>query len=135
MTVGRRPVRRPGRGGGRRRDERGAVTAETAMVLPLLLALTVGLVWLLALGTAQVRTVDAARETARALARGDSEGEAVAVGRVVAPEGAVLVVSGSGDRVTVRATARVAGPGGLFDALPTAEVSAEAVALVEEEAS
>ena len=49
------------------------------MVLPLLVAVTIGLVWLLAVGAAQVRTVDAARETARALARGDDQ--ATAVGR------------------------------------------------------
>ena len=38
--------------------ERGAVTAELALGLPLLLALTVGLVWLLAVGAGQVRVVD-----------------------------------------------------------------------------
>ena len=53
------------------RASAGAVTAELALGMPLLVALTAGLVWLLAVGAAQVRTVDAARETARALARGD----------------------------------------------------------------
>ena len=56
------------------RSERGAVTAELAMGLPLLVAVTIGLVWLLSVGAAQVRTVDAARETARAVARGDDTG-------------------------------------------------------------
>ena len=56
------------------RGERGAVTAELAMALPLLVAVTVGLVWLLAVGAAQLRVVDAARETARAVARGDDAG-------------------------------------------------------------
>ena len=51
-----------------RRGERGAVTAELAMALPLLVAVTVGLVWLLAIGAAQLRVVDGARETARAVA-------------------------------------------------------------------
>ena len=37
-------------------------------------AVTVGLVWLLSVGAAQVRVVDAARETARAVARGDDQG-------------------------------------------------------------
>ena len=55
------------------RDTRGAATAELAMVLPLLVAVSLGLVWLLAVGAAQVRAVDAARETARALARGDDQ--------------------------------------------------------------
>ena len=36
--------------GGPARDDKGAVTAELALVLPLLVAVTVGLVWLLAVG-------------------------------------------------------------------------------------
>ena len=55
------------------RARRGAATAELAMVLPLLVAVALGLVWLLTVGAAQIRTVDAARETARALARGDDQ--------------------------------------------------------------
>ncbi len=47
-------------------DQRGAATAELALAIPLLLSLTIGLVWLLSVGAAQVRMVDAARETARA---------------------------------------------------------------------
>ena len=42
------------------------------MAVPLLLAVTLGMVWLLTLGTAQVRMVDATREAARAVARGDA---------------------------------------------------------------
>ena len=52
-------------------DQRGAATAELALAIPLLLSLTIGLVWLLSIGAAQVRMVDAAREAARATARGD----------------------------------------------------------------
>ena len=59
----------------------------------MLMAVTIGLVWLLSVGAAQVRTVDAARETARAVARGDDEGAAVAVGERVAPEGVRVAVS------------------------------------------
>jgi Flp pilus assembly protein TadG len=32
------------------RDERGAATAELALAIPLLLSLTIGLVWLLSVG-------------------------------------------------------------------------------------
>lgn len=117
----------------RRRAERGAVTAELAMGLPLLMAVTTGLVWLLALGAAQIRTVDAARETARAMARGDDASTAVAVGEQVAPDGVHIDVQVAGGRVTARATGHVAGPGGLFDFLPGADVSAVAVAVTEEE--
>jgi len=114
------------------RGERGAVTAELAVALPVLLAVTAGLAWLLAVAIGQVRTVDAARETARALARGDDETAAVAVGQRVAPEGVAVVVRREGDRVVVRASGRMAGPGGLFAAIPGAQLDAEAVALAEE---
>lgn len=118
-----------------RRDQRGAVTAELALALPMLLAVTAGLVWLLAVGMGQVRTVDAARETARALARGDDPGAATALGDRIAPDGVRIAVSHDGDRVVVRARGRIAGPGGLFSKLPGARLEAEAVALVEGDGS
>lgn len=113
------------------RGERGAVTAELAMALPLLLAVTAGLAWLLALGVDQVRVVDAARETARAVARGDDPAVAVAVGQRVAPEGARIEVAGRDGQVVVTASTRVAAPGGpLFD-WAGVTIEAEAVALAE----
>ena len=115
----------------RGRDQRGAATAELAMALPLLVAVTVGLVWLQAVGAAQLRVVDAAREAARAAARGDSTHEAVAHGLRVAPEGSRLTLAVTGDRVTASAVGEVAGPGGLFGFLPAVTVHAEAVAAVE----
>lgn len=114
------------------RGERGAVTAEIALGLPLLGAMTVGLVWLLAVGAAQVRVVDAARETARAVARGDTVAEAVAVGQRVAPNAATVRVEQEGGRVLVRVAGRVAPPAGLFAGMGAAPVSAEAVAVAEE---
>ena len=110
-----------------RRAESGAATAELAMTIPLLLAVTMGMIWLLSLGVAQVRVVDAARETARAVARGEATADAVALGQRVAPDGAMISV-GAGDPVVVRVTGRVAGPGGLFRFLPGATLRAEAVA-------
>jgi Flp pilus assembly protein TadG len=117
-----------------RRDQRGAATAELAMVLPLLVAVTIGLVWLLAVGAAQIRVVDAARETARAAARGDADGDAVARGRAVAPAGSQVSVSRSGEEVRAVASGEVRGPGGLFGFLPAVTVRAEAVAAAEEQA-
>lgn len=115
-----------------RRGERGAVTAEIALGLPLLVSMTLGSVWLLAVGAAQVRTVDAARETARALARGDATDAAVEVGERVAPASARIRVETTDGRVHVRVTARVPPPGGLFARLGSAPVEAEAVAVVED---
>ncbi|WP_193611100.1 TadE family type IV pilus minor pilin [Nocardioides lijunqiniae] len=114
------------------RGQRGAVTAELALGLPLLVAVTIGLVWLLAVGAAQVRVVDAARETARAAARGDTDAEAVAAGERVAAAGSRVSVRRHDGRVVAVASGRVQGPGGLFGFLPGVEVRAEAVALDEE---
>ena len=130
------PVDRPRamlttRSGRHRATEAGAVTAEAAVVIPLLLAVTLGLVWLVALAATQVRVVDAAREVARSAARGESDPVAVARGRQVAPDGAHVDVSRSGDEVRVRVVADVRGPGGLFSFLPALPVSAEAVAAEE----
>ena len=113
-------------------DQRGAVTAELAMALPLLLGVTLGLVWLLSLATAQVRMVDATREVARAVARGDDTSEALTRARNVAPVGAKLAVGTSGDRVVVSGTVRVDGVGGLLEVLPAVRLTAEAVSAREE---
>jgi hypothetical protein len=116
---------------GRADDLRGAVTAELAMALPVLVAVTWGLVWLLSVGLAQVRTVDAAREAARAMARGDAEGAAVARAREVAPADASITVRILGDEVVTVVDAAVAGPGGLFRWQPAVTVRARAVAALE----
>ncbi len=97
------------------------------MAVPLLLAITLGLVWLLTLGTAQVRMVDATREVARAVARGDSADAALDRGRQVAPPDAALTVTTVGDRVVVSGAVEVDGVGGLFEVLPSVELTAEAV--------
>lgn len=112
------------------RSSRGAVTAELAMGLPLLIAVTAALVWLLAVGVAQVRTVDAAREVARAVARGDDETVALAAGRRVAPDGVAFTIARGDGRVVVRARGRVDGPGGLLS-VAGVHVEAEAVAALE----
>ena len=117
---------RPGR-----RTEAGAATAELALGIPLLVALTAGLVWMLALGAAQVRVIDASREAARAVARGDDVGSAESVALRIAPDDARVRIEVSEGEVVVVTSARVSGPGGLLASLPGVTVSSEAVALVE----
>jgi hypothetical protein len=114
-----------------RSQERGAVTAEAAAVLPVLVAVVLGLVWCLSLVVAQVRVVDGAREVARAGARGDDEAAALAAGRRVAPDGATVSLSRDGDRVVAEVRLRVRGPGGLFRHLPGPTVRSRAVAVAE----
>jgi Flp pilus assembly protein TadG len=108
------------------------VTAELALGLPLVLAVTVGLVWLLAAASAQIRVVDAARESARSLARGDSESAARAVAQKIAPPGATIEVVIEGGRVVVTTSAEVTGPGGLFDFVSGVTVRSRAVAVLED---
>jgi len=84
------------------------VTAETAVVLPVLLFVLAAAVAAVTLLGAQLRCVDAAREGARAAARGETD---AAVSRLVArltPGGASTRVSGDGDEVRVTVTVRVA---------------------------
>lgn len=111
--------------------EQGAVTAETAMALPLIAVFTVSMAWLVSLGITQVRALDAARETARAAARSEGTGESLALGRRVAPAGSQIAVSRRSGMVVVRVSSPVAGPKGLFGALAGFRVTAEAVAAQE----
>ncbi len=113
-----------------RRDQRGAATAELALGIPLLVSLTYGLVWILAVAATQVRVVDAARESARAAARGDASADAVARGEQVAP-GTTVVLSHRAGRVLASATGTVPPPGGLLGFLPAVRLRAEAVTAAE----
>jgi hypothetical protein len=107
------------------------VTAETAVVLPVLILFAAALAWLVAAGVSEVRTVDAAREVARALARGDPQPAALDLGRRVAPSGSSFVVVPGDGTVTVTVTGVVSGPGGILGFLPGHHLHAEAVAATE----
>jgi hypothetical protein len=58
----------------------------------------------------QVKCVDAARATARLVARGDGQAAAVSQGQQLAPPGARIVVGGTGEVVSVRVVGRPARP-------------------------
>ena len=111
---------------GRWRD-RGFVTAEAAVVLPVLVLFSMGLVWALFVAAAQIQCVDAARAGARAAARQDPPGAVAAVARGAAPSGAEVTVSREGDLVRVEVVAQPPGFGRF-----TVDVAHEAVALAEE---
>jgi hypothetical protein len=91
------------------------------------------MVWLVSVATAQVRVVDAARETARQAARGETDAVAVRHGARVAPAGTAISVARTGDEVRVTAAAEVRGPGGLFGFVPGLTVEARTVAVREPE--
>jgi hypothetical protein len=90
-------------------------------VLLLLLALTA-----VSAVTAQLRCVDAARETALAAARGVPD--AASAGQRIAPAGASITVDRSGPHVHVRVSARLEPLG---EGLPGIDVSASSVAEAE----
>jgi Flp pilus assembly protein TadG len=111
--------------------QRGSVTAETALVAPVLVALVFGLLWVVSLGITQARCLDAAREAARALARDDSTAVALTLARRSAPAGAHVRFERDGAVAVVTVSVSTAPPGPVFAALPTVEVSAHAVSALE----
>ena len=116
----------------RLRGQRGTVTAEAAIVLPLVAAFALALVWLVSLGIAQVRAVDAARDAARALARGDDESAAVSAAERTAPDGSTVTTRRADDTVTVMVESRQRLPGWLLVPLPTVTVSADSTVQAED---
>jgi hypothetical protein len=107
------------------------VTAETATVLPFLVLVTLALAWMIAVGVAQVRCLDAAREAARLVARGDGAGAAVDVATKVAPTGARVSFDEAGAAVTVQVTVRLTPPIPVLGPALTVPVSADATAALE----
>lgn len=95
---------------GRARDDRGSVTAEFAIVLPVLVLLIAFGVGALGATSARVRLEDAAADAARLVARGDDRAAAAdAVARAM--DGARLRLAERDGLVcaTASASARVAG--------------------------
>ncbi|MFF0779498.1 TadE family type IV pilus minor pilin [Streptomyces sp. NPDC003720] len=103
------------------------MTAESAVVLSVLVAFTMALVWGLLVVAAQIQCVDAARAGARAAARQDPADAVVEVARQAAPRGARVTVGRAGDQVRVTVVARPP----VLSGLPF-EVREEAVAAAEE---
>lgn len=111
---------------GDRGDDRGMVTAELAACLPVLVLLLAVALSAVSVASTRVRVQDAAREAARAAARGDS---AIA-GRLAqdSQPGVVVRLHRSGDTVTATASVR---QHLLLPFLPAVTVSEHAVAAAE----
>jgi hypothetical protein len=112
------------------RRDGGTATAELAVALPVLVLVIVSALSAVAVGTAQLRCVDAAREAARAAARGEPAGVVRTAAERAAPDGAEVAVTVGQDQVRVTVSARPGVTGGL---LPHFTVTATAVALREPE--
>lgn len=105
------------------------MTAESAVVLPVLVVFAMALVWGLLVMAAQIQCVDAARTGARAAARQDPADAVLEVTRATAPRGAEVTISREGDQVRVVVVAKPPALRGL-----PFEVREEAVAAAEETA-
>jgi Flp pilus assembly protein TadG len=110
----------------RLRTEHGTVTAELALLFPVLMATIVAGVWAVGLVITNIRCIDAARDVARAVARGETEDTAQTIGRRAAPKDATIdILTTNGEvQVNVKAERRLDWP--LFAALPTIPLRAQA---------
>ena len=104
--------------------DRGFVTVEAALVLPLLVAVFAACLAGIACLVSQLRCMDAAREAARLAGRGDLAGANAAASALAG--GAAIDIQVGDDLVHVRVSARP-----LSGLLPGIEVLGTAVAAVE----
>ena len=109
------------------------VTAEAAMVLPVLVALTAALAWVVALGVVQVRLVDTAREAARLAARNEPMEQVHRAAMAAAPEGSRLQVRRDDDQWVAEVTVQVGTDLPLVGSLPAVGLAARAVSAAEPE--
>jgi len=114
-----------GRSGGR---SRGSVTAEFAVVLPVLTLMLAAVLAAGSAGVAKLRCVDAARSAARLAARHEPPATTLAAARSVGPEGALVQLSTTGELVRVRVSARVRLP---LPGRPAVDLEATSVAQLE----
>lgn len=117
-----------------RRDAHGGmVTAEAALILPLVAIVVLALVWLMSVGIEQVRVVDAARDAARALARGTQQNDAISAARRTAGSSATVTIRHKGRLVLVTVSQQARPPGWLLVPLPSVLVRAHAGVEVEDD--
>lgn len=114
--------------GAPRRRDRGVATAEVAVALPALVVLVAAGMTAVSVLTAQLRCVDAAREAARAAARGEDAAIVRSLAERSGPAGSEVQVTSGGQEVEVTVSAAADSVGGL---LPAVRVRASAVALRE----
>lgn len=115
----------------RRRSESGAVTAETAILLPALVVLLITGMWVVGIVLANVRCIDAARDAARAVARGETNEVAEEIGSRAAPPGAEIEINRDGQEVEVVVSAPAKLDWLLLSGLPSVEVQGRSVVQVE----
>jgi len=93
----------------RRSDDQGSVLLETAIAIPILLAVAAALAWVLSLVGATLALQEAARQVARDVARGVEVQTAIGSAEATYP-GAVVTLENADGRVTVLARREVLAP-------------------------
>ncbi len=111
--------------------QRGMVTVETALALLALVFVAAGMTWVVSVVALHARCVDAARDTARAVARGESVAASRAEGLRSVPAGTAIVthIRNGLATVDVHVDARPSWP--VLSRLPPIRVSARAVVALE----
>jgi TadE-like protein len=112
-------------------EQRGSVTAEAAIVLPIVAAFALTLVWMLSVGIAHVQAVDAARDGARAIARGEDDVQAIAQAKATAAAGSRVTVERDDGSVTVSVSFVAGAPAWVFVPLPEVTVGSRSTVEVE----
>lgn len=107
------------------------VTAELMTIAPFGLALGFLLLWVVSLGLTQVRLADAARESARMVARGESQSAAEAMARRHAPGRATIDVSTRDGAVSVTVTTTSRMPIPFFSGIGSRSMASTSVAAAE----
>jgi hypothetical protein len=107
------------------------VTAEAALVLPIMALVALAMLWVVSVGIAEVRVIDAARDAARMMARGDSAAEAVQAARRTAGGAADVRIDRGDGLVEVQVTVRMSPPGWLL--LPLPDVTLRSTSSVEDD--
>jgi hypothetical protein len=118
-----------------RRRECGSVTAEAALVLPIVAGFALTLVWMVSVGIGYITAVDAARDAAREIARGGDVAGATARARETAPADSRVDVHRDGVDAVVDVAFSTRAPGWLLVPLPSVEVRASSTVEVEDDAS
>ena len=96
--------------------DRGSVLLETAIAIPMLFGVAISLVWALGVATTALSLGDVARESARAIARGESLEVIARKTNEQAPKAQVNINQGA-DSVLVELTQHVALPLPMLDGL------------------
>ncbi|MFC5265233.1 TadE family type IV pilus minor pilin [Kribbella qitaiheensis] len=90
----------------RRRGDRGTVTAEVAILLPVLVGVMILGLSMVGVVTANIRCIDAARDAARATARGEPLASAQHLGQRAAPPDSTITITQQDAEVQVLVTSK-----------------------------